>query len=298
MKFVKKMFVIIGAIIGVILASLFIFVYIPFTVNKLYMYNSEQKVLWEAKDVLEFYGAGLAACGTAILGAVAYKQNNRLNKLNISLQEQFKQREDDNFIANYSCFALLEALEFTFSSNIPCNYETHYEQMLQDNSYKEELGETKMGFECNVDLKPIKGYPALIYVEEFDLFVSDEDTFRMKACLFASNIDNNYSRVAIQEKKASFKITVLIDAERRKEIKESIDKYDGRISADMRFDLVTDNYVVTKCKCRAELKGINYNTQKEMYDTYIVVRGTQPLCFWYGHELSSKEKIKTKIEEF
>jgi len=298
MKFIKKMFVIIGAIIGVILASLFIFFYIPFTVNKLYMYNSEQKVLWEAKDVLLFYGASLSACGTVILGIVAYKQNNRLNEVNISLQKQFKQREDDNFIANYSCLVLLEALKFTFSSNIPCNYEYHHEQMLQDNSYNEELEKTVMGFECSIDLKPIKGYPALIYVKDFDLFERADDTIKMGACLFASNIDDYYSRVAIKKEKASFNITVLIDANRRKEIKESIDKYDGRIMVEMKFDLVTDNYVVTKCKCRAELICSDYNFTKEMYDTYKVLEGTQPICFWYGHEILSEEKIKTKAEEF
>ncbi|HAN21641.1 MAG TPA: hypothetical protein DCP51_08230 [Clostridiales bacterium] len=64
-------------IIGIILNTIFT----PFLINELYKLGSETAkayyTLWEAKDVLSFYGSFLSFLGTVVLGALAIWQNQK-----------------------------------------------------------------------------------------------------------------------------------------------------------------------------------------------------------------------------
>lgn len=78
----RKRFVIDTYIFGFVTA-----VSIPFLINELYKTNSGYKTLWEAKDVLSFYGSFLAFLGTVALGVLALWQNKKANDINKRLLE-------------------------------------------------------------------------------------------------------------------------------------------------------------------------------------------------------------------
>ena len=68
--------------IGILISTLSI----PIIVNELYMYGYKTGkgyiILWEAKDVLYFYGSFLAFAGTVSLGALALYQNQKFKSEN------------------------------------------------------------------------------------------------------------------------------------------------------------------------------------------------------------------------
>lgn len=59
---------------------------IPFAINELYKKGNGYITLWQASDVLAFYGSYLSFIGTAILGIVAVYQNKKAHKLNEQMQ--------------------------------------------------------------------------------------------------------------------------------------------------------------------------------------------------------------------
>lgn len=54
---------------------------VPIVINELYLQNKGYMTVWEGADVLSFYGAALGSVGTIVLGIIAWKQNERLLKL-------------------------------------------------------------------------------------------------------------------------------------------------------------------------------------------------------------------------
>lgn len=66
---------------------------IPFVINEIYLNESGYKTIWNAEDVLVFYGSFLAFLGTVSLGALALWQNKKANNLTeriINLEMQLK----------------------------------------------------------------------------------------------------------------------------------------------------------------------------------------------------------------
>lgn len=60
---------------------------VPFAINELYKKGTGYVTLWNAADVLAFYGSYLSFLGTVILGIVAIYQNKKAYKLNEQLQK-------------------------------------------------------------------------------------------------------------------------------------------------------------------------------------------------------------------
>lgn len=62
---------------------------IPFLINEIYKYGYQIEksyyTLWEAKDVLAFYGSFLSFLGTVVLGILALWQNKKANEINKKL---------------------------------------------------------------------------------------------------------------------------------------------------------------------------------------------------------------------
>lgn len=110
-------------VIGILIASLTI----PFLINESYQYGitSERKyyTLWEAKDVLSFYGSFLSFIGTVALGALALWQNKkfkeendiaqkRIENINDKLLELDSIREKEKLLEKY--FAYLDETQKLF----------------------------------------------------------------------------------------------------------------------------------------------------------------------------------------
>lgn len=74
----RKKVLLLALILGIVVFSAIV---IPIIINELYLINSGYITVWQGADVLAFYGALLGAIGTVALGLVAWKQNERLLKL-------------------------------------------------------------------------------------------------------------------------------------------------------------------------------------------------------------------------
>lgn len=61
---------------------------IPYVINQLYGLNDGYYTLWDAPDVLSFYGSVLSFLGTVILGAIAVWQNKNANEINKKLLDK------------------------------------------------------------------------------------------------------------------------------------------------------------------------------------------------------------------
>lgn len=101
--------------IGCIIALLIILI-IPFLINEAYMVGLRTdrvyKTLWDAKEVLAFYGSFLSFLGTASLGVLALLQNHkfkigndkaqeRLERINENLLELDSSREKEKLFERY-----------------------------------------------------------------------------------------------------------------------------------------------------------------------------------------------------
>lgn len=78
--------------------SIFMLVFaIPFLINEIYKFGykieKSYSTLWEAKDVLSFYGSFLSFLGTVALGALALWQNKKSNDINVDLLNLTKETE-------------------------------------------------------------------------------------------------------------------------------------------------------------------------------------------------------------
>ena len=69
------------------LIALAIILAVPFAINESYKAGKGYQTLWEAKDVLSFYGSFLAFLGTIALGALALWQNKKANQTNELIME-------------------------------------------------------------------------------------------------------------------------------------------------------------------------------------------------------------------
>lgn len=82
---------VVASIIGITIIGISIIVIlsfcIPIIINELYKAEKGYVTMWEAADVLSFYGSFLSFLGTVILGIVAFWQNHKAHKLNEQLQK-------------------------------------------------------------------------------------------------------------------------------------------------------------------------------------------------------------------
>ena len=63
---------------------------VPIFINESYKINSGYVTLWEAKDLLSYFGAIISAIGTIFIGIIAIKQSHRANDISdrlLKLQE-------------------------------------------------------------------------------------------------------------------------------------------------------------------------------------------------------------------
>ncbi len=92
-------------IIGIVSLIVFIIacsVAVPFIINEAYKKGTGYITLWEAKDVLAFYGCFLSFLGSLSLGIVAIFQNKKANEQTTKankLTEQMQRLEQAKFVS-------------------------------------------------------------------------------------------------------------------------------------------------------------------------------------------------------
>ena len=234
---------------------------------------------WDAGDALAYVGAILGSVSTFILGYVAYKQNEKMQEQNEKLQKL----EENNYIANFSGMLLIDTIEIDSINNIPCNYDLHDEQILSEEDI-EELNSP--GFEFTITASKLgDALPAMIHISSCTIFAGPKENI---VALSSINIGDHYTRIAIGKTDIRFKMTVLIKS-KNKELFDKALKNHGEIMSDFEFEIVTDKYVMTKCKCRADC-------DYKLYSDKISWRCGHPMVFFYGHEMLDKNSIKISGE--
>lgn len=250
---------------------------IAFIVNVLFKIktNSILSAEWSAGDALDYIGTMFGAISTFILGLVAYKQNEKLENM-----------EMNNYIALNSCMVLIDKIQIKPKADVPINYELHTEQILIENDNNDMC---PSGYTIEIILKKsdssIQATPSLIQVSNCMFLVGNSEKDIMESDIWADNIREGYTRVAIQESGIAFNCKLLISRAKQKKFEEDIKKDKNNIMVEFLFDVITDKYVMTKCKCRA------YCLYSNMSGT-VKWESDNPMVFFYGHELKNRNEIQ------
>lgn len=250
---------------------------IAFVINVLFKVktNSIFSAEWLAGDALNYVGTVLGAISTFILGLVAYKQNEKLESI-----------EMNNYIALNSCMVLIDKIQIEPRANMPIDYELHTEQILKE---KDNEDMCPSGYTIEIILKKsdpfVQATPSLIQVSNCMFLVENAEKNIMERDIWANNIRDGYTRVAIHESGIAFNLKLLISHSKQKKFEDDIKKNRNNIMVEFMLDVITDKYVMTKCKCRA------YCLYSNMCGA-VKWESDNPTVFFYGHELKNRNEIQ------
>lgn len=250
---------------------------IAFIINILFKIESNEilSAEWSAGDALNYVGTMLGATSTFVLSLIAYKQNEKLQAL-----------EDNNYVASNSCMVLIDKIQVKPKASIPVNYEWHTEQIVNETDNNDKC---LSGYEIVVNLKKvdetIQATPSLIFIRKCTLFLADKDERDLRTAIWTENVRDGYTRVAIMKSGISFTCTMLVSRNKQEEFEKDIQAVNNRMTIEFEFDIITDKYVETKCKCRAYCNYQNSNG-------VITWDGSDnAMVFFYGHELKNMHDI-------
>lgn len=249
---------------------------IAFIINMLFKIKSEGifSAEWSAGDALNYMGTMVGAISTFVLGIIAYKQNEKLQHM-----------EDNNYIAANSCMVLIDNLKIRPKANIPVNYEWHTEQILKETENEDEY---PSGYLIEVKLKKIdasvQATPSLIYVSKCTLFVENDNNDSLESNIWSVNVREGYTRVAVLESGIAFNCKLLISHDKQEKFENAIKASKNSLAIEIQFNIITDKYVMTKCKCRTGCDCQNCGGK-------IIWKSKNPMVFFYGHELKNRKEI-------
>lgn len=233
---------------------------------------------WDAGDALNYVAAIAGAISTFVLGVVAYKQNDKLQYM-----------EENNFIAANSSMLVIDEIKIKPKISIPCYYKIHSEQILID---KENHEKSPSGYSCSLKCSKIgEAVPAMIHIIDGMLIGGDSNERSMDCCIFMENVFmDKYSRVAIGKDNVQFGFTLIVRKDEQEKFKQAIQKKNNELCLEFNFDIVTDKYVVTKCKCRSYFTYSSYNND-------VTWTCKEPMVFFKGHDIIEKSTIKIAGED-
>lgn len=237
------------------------------------MFKFEDK----AGPVLGYAGTVFGGIGTITLGWVAYKQNEKLQAM-----------EDNNYIATNSSMILVDKM-LVKNKKIPINYDNHQEQILNDRKNVTSSFGNLPGYEFNIEARKLgEAIPSLIHISACNIFAYDREG-KIFLSIFTKNISDSFSRIAICKDKLSFAATVLFAPDNSTKFDDAI-KDSANLVIEFEFCTVTDKYVATKGKCRSTCKYNNFCGT-------ITWESTEPIVFFYGHEIMDNTRIKIMGEK-
>lgn len=255
---------------------------IAFLVNVMFKIKTDGifSAEWSAGDALNYMGSMVGAISTFVLSLVAYKQNEKLQKL-----------EDNNYIASNSCMVLIDSIHIKPKASIPVNYEWHGEQILSEKDNKDKF---PSGYGIEIHLKKIdtsmQATPSLVYASKCTLFVGDNKEGALESAIWTENVRDGYTRAAILETGIAFNCTMLVAKDKQEKFEKDIKTERNSLTIEIEFSIITDKYVMTKCKCRAYCDYQNNSGA-------VTWKSRKPMVFFYGHELKNRNEIQVLGEE-
>ena len=182
-------------IIGFVLLVVFLLFVIPIIINELFKINDGYLTVWSGADVLSFYGAVLSAIGAIVLGIVAWKQNERLVKL-----------EEDKCLTENACPVLIDEIVIEKFNTIACNFDFHEEQIVCTN--KANLSGEGPSPEFVFKAKYLENKPSYIHIKKIELLTNHGK--RKRLIFNASSKSIEYTRIAISEDYSIFSVIVIM----------------------------------------------------------------------------------------
>lgn len=272
MKRDKKLFkILIFFVLGIIV----VFLCIPLIINYLFGKQAQTDILyarWSGGDALNYTAGAIAFLGTMFLGWISWSQNRQLQRI-----------ETNSFIAQNSCMVLLESISFRGFTQIATNLDTEHEEPIvkeddiSDNKYSSCI--------LTIFMKRIDSYAAFVKVNSLLMIVEEEN---IKTLIQTTAYDDNYSRIAISENNSGFELTILLKPDTKKKIIKAVEQ-ESRIEIEIIVELVTANYVTTKLKCTACFHKTDSTNN-------FIVKGQDPMCYWYGNEIIDSKDVKFRNE--
>ena len=271
----------------IVIAALMVIavIVVPFIINEAYKLNRGYITVWDGSDMLAYFGAVISAIGTIILGVIAWKQNTRLLKL-----------EENTFLAANAGSALLTEVTVTKIGSLSVNFENHDEQIVFTDEAENSTVPLDYGsVEIICKLEPFSSaqHVALVNVKEVLLAGHNGDRNK-EIILQATNEDKRYTRAAISKDYDRFKITFIMSKDEKKRFVETINDMYASISMDLILCIMTDKYVVTVLKCRADLGIPDYDETEKIYSHFKVSKNDPPMCFWQGSYVENKSDVSIK----
>lgn len=247
---------------------------------------------WEAGDALTYAGSILGSMCTFILGYVAYKQNDRLHKL-----------EEDNFIANNNSMIVINALEVKSKTQNQINLDIHSEQILVDENFNDDINH---GFVFSINANKLEGsIPSLIHISSCYIICSENKEEKehppIDTVLSAKNNyfgeSKLYSRIAVckdidkENEIYRFPFTLILSADKRDKLSQIIKSPKNKIIGEFYFEVVTNKFVSTKCKCRCYFDCVQVGEK-------IKWECKEPQVFFYGNEILDRNAVKICGENY
>lgn len=268
-----------------VLVFLALIIGIPIIINEAYKTGKGYITVWGGSDVLAYYGALIGGIGTIVLGYVAWKQNERLLIL-----------EERSYLAENAGSALITEVKITGIGSTACNLDEHVEQVVATKKAIEAKHPLELGsisLTCKLEPMDTTQHIALVRVRSV-MLMGSVDGKTLNSHIFADETDEKYSAVAISKEYDRFQITVMMSSEEKATFVTAINSPDSKISADIELSLLTDKYVNTELKCRAQLCNPDYDEKEKIYSLFKTTDEEPPMCFWKGTSLIKKDEVIIK----
>lgn len=133
------------------LILMFIGIVIPLMINEAYKSNKGYITLWNAADVLVFYGSFISFIGSAALGGIAVYQNIKAHKLN----EQMQKLQQAQFVSMIS----VKHLEINKRSSTCPNFNNPTMKDLEVFNLTESTFESTQSYHLDIEFSNSSSYP-------------------------------------------------------------------------------------------------------------------------------------------
>lgn len=271
MKKLKWPVMLLATVAGVVIC----FLGIPILLNWLFKTPALAPVLaaeWSAGDALGYVGGTLAFIGAMFLGWNTWKQNRDLQN-----------RQDDSFIAENSCMALIDKVKFKGFSQKCVNFDCHSEAIAVTDISDASVQDYGT-FECEILLHPTKNSPVVVRVLNAFLLVGNHP-------LNFGKYDECYTRMAIGKNGSRFNLTLVMSPDDKRLVAPFIKAGRHEITLETQIELVSDRYVSTILKCRSTFKpkqcpdGLKYSSDEDT-----------TMCFWYGNRIVEPSSLNYRFQ--
>ena len=91
----------------------------------------------------------------------------------------------------------------------------------------------------------------MIYASKCTLFVGNNKVGTLESAIWTENIRDGYTRAAILESGIAFNCEMLVAKDKQEKFENDIKAKRNGLTVEIEFNIITDKYVMTKCKCRA-----------------------------------------------